>query len=91
MIALVPAGTELAPPRESLGRLFLGFLKFGSLVGPSRRADRDDPARARGRGEMGFAGALQPRARALRDRRSMKGRIQCVHAGGWQLSSRRSA
>jgi len=32
MSAIAPAGTDLAPPRESLGRLFLRFLKFGSLA-----------------------------------------------------------
>jgi chromate transporter len=32
VIAIAPAGTDLAPPRESLGRLFLRFLKFGSLA-----------------------------------------------------------
>lgn len=32
MIAIAPAAPDLAPPRESLGRLFLRFLKFGSLA-----------------------------------------------------------
>lgn len=32
MIAALPADTGLAPPREPLGRLFLRFLKFGSLA-----------------------------------------------------------
>ena len=32
MITIAQSGTDLAPPRESLGRLFLRFLKFGSLA-----------------------------------------------------------
>ena len=90
MNAVAHADPGLAPPRESLGRLFLRFLKFGSLAWAPGGADRDDP-RSGGRGEVGDAGGLQPRASLSTRCCPARGHELCVYFGTRQCSPGASA